>query len=145
MKVLDMDLTPEQECKLKSFLPIKPVELFRYTPRVYRELGLPKETWPVFELMPLSGMETVEAEDAMHGAVVVDQKDQTGSVSIQRGKFTAHVCRRGVRGWRNYRDLATGEEIPFDISRLPKDLLYELSNVILENARMTEEELRGLR
>ncbi len=137
----ELELTPELREKLASFLPITTDGTFKYVPRAFRE-ALPKEQWPVFTLKTLSGMELAKAEDMLYGNISGDIGDGASAhIRVSRGTFVEHVCKRGILDWKRYAIEFNGEE---SLKRLPKDLLYELTNAITENRHMSEEELRGL-
>jgi hypothetical protein len=144
MKIKDIDLTPEQEAALRDYLPIKASPDFRYVPRAFRASGLPKTTWPVFELKRLSGTEIAASEDLMSGNVSVSAG--AGKVEVKRGEYAVLMCRRGIKGWRNLYD-KEGAEVAYNpdaVNRLSPALLFELCNAITEQADLTEAELLGL-
>lgn len=142
--IKDIVITSEMEAKLKGFAPIRSDGTFEYVPIAYREA--PEQIRPTFTLKELSGLEAVETGDAMRGEMEVDTEGKR-KINIRQGSFTIAVCRRGIQGWRNYFDLSTGNEVPFnrDLSRLPRDLLYELCNAILSGSALGKEEVAGLK
>jgi len=142
MQIKNLELTKEQRALLKKCSPINLEKTFEYVPAAYRLL--PIELRPVFTLQPVSGLAIVEDEDLMNGQIEIVQ-GESPKINIHRGKFTAGICRRGVVSWKNYRDFETDEEIKFNIEALPKDLAYEIADVVLRSNELTEEEKLGLK
>lgn len=143
--IKDVVITPEMEARLRRFSPVRIDGTFEYIPIAYRDM--PDAIRPVFVLRELSGTEAVETGDAMRGEVELDGSASAKRINIKQGAYTLAVCRKGIRGWRNYFDLSSGKEIAFDkeLGAVPRDLLYELCNAILTHSTLKEEEIVGLK
>jgi len=146
MNIKNVELTPEMESSLRLFSPIKINETFEYVPKAWREDDIPKEIRPIFTLRPLSGVESIESGDDMRGTVKYAADGQS-EMLFNHGKYVMSVCRKGIVGWKNYLDIDTGEEVPYEkgLAYLSPELLRELSNVILSRGQLSPEEVTGLK
>ena len=153
-KIIDVDMTEARKAKLSALAPITPKASFLYVPAAYREKDengeyfTPKAEWPVFELRSLTGRDRIESDSSSFG---ID-----GSVSFSFGKMVCGVVKKGLIGWKNWRD-AEGNKIKFydrfrgrgeltaeALDYLPEPLFVEIANAIQERSELTEEEKQGL-
>lgn len=140
----NVNISPEYLAKIRRFTAIRPEELFRYTPKVFREI--PDDLRPVFILRPISGEDTLKLSDKMSGEIEFEKDSGSSRVTMHKGEFIASVCRRGIVGWENFYD-AKGNIVPYanSIDILPRRLLEELADAVLDFAQLSEEEILGLK
>jgi len=144
----DMRFTPELQEKLRGFLVFSKESTFKYVPKVFREHA-PKDLWPVFILRGKDGVESAKVED---DAGWVDPA--TKAIHFTLGSQRLNLLASNIAGWSNLFD-ASDNEIKFEknsnkkvsekcLRRFPSDLQIELQNAIIEQSRLSEEELQGL-
>jgi hypothetical protein len=155
----DIGFDEEMKKKLDSFSAIQVDAEFRYIPKVYREKDasgnykVPKDLWPVFRLRGITGADLMMIGDELKYTI-----DTDGKVAIpnQTGRMAALTCKYCILGWSNFRtsdgkeigqprkDPTLGCLVSESLGVISAPLMFELSNVIVGEGRMTEEELLGL-
>lgn len=148
MMIKDVELTEQDIVRLSQFSPIPVNNTFDYVPLVYREC--PTSIWPIFELEYVGGLDLMTTEDRLRGKSVIEEGKYTQL--YERGAFCRSICLQGIKGWKNYYSLETGEEVKYDpndhegsLQKLPQQLLTELTNAITERQTLSEEEKLGLK
>lgn len=133
---------------MRGFGGILPGKIIFATPPIFKEV-YPEhpERWPVFKVKPSDGMDFNRDVDnpSLYSAE---------SGRAVPGKLRIHNLKRGVKGWKNFRD---GEdEIPFrtdengdisdeSITALRPELQNWLLQVIADSTLITKEESDGLK
>ncbi len=143
METKNVTITPEYLEKIKRFVAIRPDETFSYVPTAFKDL--PDEIKPRFTLRPISGEDALTFSDSMRSEVSVEAGGRA-NVKISRGSFTINVVKRGLVRWDNFYDI-NGRIVdysPAAFENLSIKLLEELSEVIINRASLTEEEVLGL-
>jgi hypothetical protein len=106
-----------------------------------------KKIWPIFTLKILNGVELAEIEDHA-GYTVLDMKNMDKrEFHGMSGSRRIETLKRGIVSWKNYTD-ENFKEVMFDgegsLKRLPVEMQAELVNAIVEQLKLSEEELRSL-
>jgi hypothetical protein len=138
----DVVISKEYLDKIRRYAAIRPDETFQYIPLIFRDME--EANRPVFTLKPVSGEKVLRYSDEMSGECF--NVDGVLNVKVQRGKFQISVVKEGLIKWENYYDI-NGKEVPFNskMDCLPKAMIAELAEAILNRASLTEEEVLGLK
>lgn len=155
MEMKDVGMDEAMREKLKNSLAFQIKPDFKYVPKAYRNDAVPKVLWPVFVLKGLDGPDYLEISDALDFEErTVDGKKLR--IPRDSGRMALLSCQHGIVTWRNLRDrdgnvlpsptvdLDTGMLKLQALRCLTPTLMYELSNAIAEQSRLTDEELLGL-
>ena len=142
MAAKDVVITKEYLERIRKYAAIRPDETFVYTPTAYREL--PEKLRAKFTLKPVSGEKVLRCSDEMSGDV--SMVDGAANIKVRRGAFAIEVVKTGLYKWENYYDI-NGRIVEYDasIDNLPRALIEELSDAILERSYLTEDEVLGLK
>lgn len=142
-KIEKVIVTDEYLAKIRGFAAIDPEEEFDYVPKVYREF--PQELQPIFTLAPVGGEDLHLFSDEMRKDTRVNA-DGNVDVRVQRGLWLTLVAKKGIKSWKNYYT-TEGVIIPWsgDIGPLATQLIEEIATVVTERARLTKEEILGLK
>jgi len=166
-EVVDVEMNEEIRKKLEEagVLGYQIDAKFPYVPNAFKvkdgdDYIIPKELWTVFFLKSIDGFESAELEDLQRGNYSYDsvegQKVSGMSMKVNSAKARVETLRRGLLGWKNFRDLK-GRLVPAwvkdsiykgasenSIRFIHPDLQVELCNAMEAQTIMTEEELLGL-
>ena len=172
METRDLKLTPEVKAKLDGFLGFTVEATFKYTFKVFRQKDesgnfiVPKETWPIFTLKSLDGLEAAKREDSA-GYVTLDTKLSETKLHLESGSSRISTLEKGIKGVNNL-ILEDGSVLDFDsvqeiitirngkkskatkgsVKELIKYLRpvaqMELQEAINERSTLSDEELQGL-
>lgn len=155
----DVQLTEEMKTRLEEFSAVQVEKEFKYVPKIYREKDstgnylIPKTLWPVFIIRGLSSVEYMKIGDEMEYT-----KDDKGKIilKIQSGKTALLTCKYGILDWKKFKtkddviisspkiDTVSGGLDTESLGKLSSRLMWELSNAISEQSKLSEEELTGL-
>jgi len=160
----DVVMTEEMRKRLRTCLAIPVKAEFPYVPRIYRattldkstgelQYDIPKELWPVFFLKGIDGVQATMMEDRLLGEATYDGNQV--KTSIHSGKIRVRICKLGILGWKNFRDIqgnliprpeldSDGTVTEDSLKIISASLMVELANAITEQSRLTEDELLGL-
>lgn len=159
--VENINLTPELKKKLKGKTGISINNTFKYVPEVFRtkkengEWEFSPETWSVFTLRTLSGIEISRLRDQCSSTTIKDGEEST---VLQTGLLQTKIIKKGLKGWKRFYNIDFTSEIEFKkdfinkdgeltqtaLDFLSVDLSLELYVAITARIELSEEELRSL-
>jgi len=163
MEEKKMELTPEVKNKLKGFIGFQTDSIFKYVPKVFRDLenDIPKNLWPIFTLKSKDGIELAKIEDNI-GDMKFDVITQETSMALKSGNTRITTLEYGIKKVNNF-ILDNGSVVSFEneelnidgdikkhrkvkeiIKLMPINLQKELQDVINERSELSQEELEGL-
>lgn len=168
MDTRNVEMTSEVRERLKDFIGFQIDATFRYVPKVWRESGLPKETWPVFTLKSKNGVEIAEAEDNAGFVSLGKAENDESKLHMLTGSQRLETLSKGIVSFVNF-PMEDGSTINYDsktnilttvsvdgsekskttnilnvIKHLRPKMQKELQEAINERSTLTEEELMGL-